>query len=239
MLIYGIHACKSAVTLRKQDVLRVYVADNKPIPTWLSRIPKNKLSHVDEIELQRMLPKNATHQGVAIEIDSVQFRDVTELSSTPKNCVVAILDGVTDPHNLGSIIRSAAAFGVKGIILTERSSCKVTGVVAKTASGGLDRVSIYIVKNLAQTIDILKSYGFWIVAFSERGDKLTHELDLRGKTCIILGSEGSGIRRLQIENADFVTTLPTNPQFPTLNVSIAAAIGFYEVARQNGFGFED
>jgi 23S rRNA (guanosine2251-2'-O)-methyltransferase len=223
------------VALGKQDILRVYVLSNKPLPGWLSSVSKDKISYVDGSKLSKMLPKNATHQGIAIEINFVQYHDITDLTSSPQNCVVAMLDNVTDPHNVGAIIRAAAVFGVRGVILTERSSCKVTGVVAKTASGGLEHVHIYLVKNLTQAIEKLKSYDFWIVSFSERGDKFTHEVDLTGKICVILGSEGNGIRRLQMENSDFITKLPTNPQFSTLNVATAAAIGFYEAARQNGF----
>ncbi|MDR3224383.1 MAG: 23S rRNA (guanosine(2251)-2'-O)-methyltransferase RlmB [Holosporales bacterium] len=232
MLIYGTHACKSAVLSRHNEIQKIYVLTGKPLPAWLTKLPQNKFSYVSESDLKKMLPPQAVHQGITIEVNSVQHCDITDLISTPTNCVIAILDNVIDPHNLGAIIRSAAAFGVYGIILPERSSCKITGVVAKAASGGIDHVSIFIVKNLSQTMKKLKEYGFWIIAFSEYGNRYSNEIDFSGKTCLVFGSEGEGIRKLQLANSDFVVKLPTSNKFSTLNVATSAAIAFYEVSRQ-------
>lgn len=234
MIIYGIHSCKNAIESRKDNVLRVYVLKDKALPEWISVIPPKKIVKIDNIEFKKLVPKDAVHQGIAVEVEQ-NYADITDLVSAPKNCIIAILDNVTDPQNLGAIIRTAAAFGVYGIILSERASCKITGTVAKTASGGLDHISIYMVKNLSQAIEKLQEYGFWVVSFCERGQKFIHEVDLKGKTCLIFGAEGDGIRRLQKEKSDFVVKLPTNPCFPTLNVSSSAAVAFYEAAKQNGF----
>jgi 23S rRNA (guanosine2251-2'-O)-methyltransferase len=185
--------------------------------------------------MAQMLPKHVVHQGVAVELKESTSRDISALENTQPNCVVAMLDGVTDPHNVGAIIRTAAAFGVSGVILPERSSCNVNGTVIKSASGGAEVVPLYTVGNLARAIETLKSYGFWIVSFSEAGTAFPHELDLTEKVCLVFGSEGHGIRKRQIDSSDFVAKLPTSPDFTTLNVSATAAIAFYEVARQNGF----
>ncbi len=235
MLIYGVHACQNAVHTKKHNIIKVFFQKDKPIPIWLADFPKSKIIHLSSIELKNMLPKNAVFQGIAMEIEDVRYDDITDLISASKNCVIAILDNVTDPHNFGAIIRTAAAFGIKGIVITEKCSCKITGTVAKAASGGIEYVSIYVVKNLSQTIKTLKEYGFWIVSFCERGDKLITEIDLKGKTALILGAEGDGIRRLQKEQSDFIVKLPTKPSFPTLNVSVSAGIAFFEAARQNNF----
>ena len=235
MLIYGIHTCQNAVNTKNRNILRVFLQKDKNFPNWLADFPKSKITYIDSFELKSMLPKNAVSQGIVMEIEDVRYADITDLISAPQNCVIAILDNVTDPHNFGAIIRTAAAFGVKGIVITEKSSCKITGTVAKAASGGIEYVSIYVVKNLSQTIKILKEYGFWIVSFCERGEKLINEIDLKGKTALILGAEGDGIRRLQKEHSDFVVRLPTKPFFPTLNVSVSAGIAFFESARQNNF----
>ncbi len=236
MLIYGLHACKNAVLSGKNDISKVYVLNNKQLPEFLSGLDDRKITSVSEFEFQKLLPKNAVHQGVAMEVSDKAESDITDLASAPKNCIIAILDNVTDPQNLGAIIRTAATLGISGIILSDKSSCKITGTVAKTASGGLEHVSIFIVKNLAQAIEKIQSYGFWVVSFCERGEKFIYEIDLKGKICLVFGAEGSGIRRLQKEKSDFVVKLPTNPQFPTLNVSASAAIAFYEAAKQNNFG---
>lgn len=234
MIIFGTHACKSAFNSGK-NILKAYVVKGKSLPSWMVNFPKSKVITLDSLSFESKLPKNVVHQNIALEIEDVTYSDITDLENSPKNCVVAILDGVTDPHNLGAIIRTAATFGIKAIILGEKSSCKITGTVAKAACGGIDYVSIIMVKNLSQTIEKLKNYGFWVVSFCERGKQFLHEIDLKGKSCLIFGSEGDGIRRLQKEHSDFVVKLPTRPSFPTLNVSASAAIAFYEASKQNGF----
>ncbi|MDR1391516.1 MAG: RNA methyltransferase [Holosporales bacterium] len=207
--------------------------NKKDVPSWLTNIDKNLLSVLTAVDFKRILPGDVVHQGIAMKIAEQTYCDISDLASCDQNCVVAILDGITDPHNVGAIIRTAAAFKVHCLILAEKSSCKITGAVAKAASGGLENTSICVVKNLSQAIGILKSYGFWIVSLCEKGDTFFHELDLKGKTCLVFGSENDGIRRLQKENSDFIAKLPTNPNFPVLNVSASAAIAFYEVSRQN------
>lgn len=193
------------------------------------------ISYVSDDALAQMLPKHAVHQGIAVEIEEITVHDISSLSAMPENCTVAMLDGVTDPHNVGAIIRTAAAFGISGVILSERSSCSVNSTVIKAASGGVELVPLYTVGNLAQAIEKLKSFGFWIISFSEKGTAFPHEIDLNGKVCLVFGSEGNGIRKRQLDNSDFIAKLPTNNAFTTLNVSASAAIAFYEVARQNGF----
>ena len=229
MLIYGIHACKHAINSRRQ-VFKVYILRGKRVPEWM---PKSRIEIIDNFN--EILPKNRVHQGIAMEVEDVRYSDISILQKSPKYCAVAMLDGITDPHNMGAIIRSAACFGITAIIISEKSSCKISGTVAKSASGGLEHISIIIVKNLSQAIEKLKAYGFWIVSLSERGEKRIDEIELGGKTCLVLGSEGAGIRRLQIDHSDFIAKLPTLSAFSTLNVSNSAAIAFYETAKQNAF----
>ena len=236
MLIYGIHTCQNAVLSDDTRIFKVFIQKGKSKPDWLDHLQNKKICVVEEHELKKMLPKDAVHQGIAMEIDmSSVYKDISDLKNSSKNCVVAILDGVTDPHNLGAVIRTAAAFGIHGIIMSDKSSCKITNTAMKSASGGINHVFVYMVKNLACAIETLQEYGFWVVSFCERGEKYLHEINLKGKTCLIFGAEGNGIRRLQKEKSDFVVKLPTNPDFPTLNVSNAAAVAFYEAAKQNDF----
>jgi 23S rRNA (guanosine2251-2'-O)-methyltransferase len=235
MKIFGVHACQVAFESGKHEIRRVYVQEGRGVPEWLKGFPKSKITYWSLIQFKEAFPKDSVAQGIAMEIDDAIYSDIEDLADAPKNCVVAILDNVTDPHNFGAIIRTAAAFGINGIIISDKGSCKVNGTVAKAACGGLDHTAIYVVKNLAQAIRKLKDYGFWIVSFCERGEKTINEVDLTGRTCLILGSEGDGIRRLQKEASDFVVKLPTAPEFPTLNVSVSAGIAFYEAAKQNNF----
>lgn len=234
MIIYGNHACRYAVEAGRK-IYKIYLLKSKPAPQWMTKGHATKVLLLENGGFEQILPKDAVHQGIAMEVEDTQYADITELEHAPRNCAIAILDGVTDPHNMGAIIRSAVAFGITSIIIGEKSSCKINGIVAKSASGGIEHIKIIVVKNLSQTIKKLKDFGFWVISFCERGEKYLHEMDLTGKTCLIFGSEGDGIRRLQKENSDFIVKLPTSPSFPTLNVSSSSAIVFYETSKQNNF----
>jgi 23S rRNA (guanosine2251-2'-O)-methyltransferase len=231
VIIYGAHSCTEA--LKAGRCRKLYLQIGKSFGSLLlGGCPVVKLCEEDVL---RMVPKGAVHQGILAEVsDDSYYSDVSDFATAPANCGIAILDGVTDPHNFGAIIRTAAAFGLFGIISSERSSCRINGTVVKAASGGIEHLSVCIVKNIASTIDRLKEYGFWIFSVCEGGERLIGEVSLQGKTCLILGAEGRGIRHLQKEKSDFVVRLPTNKSFSTLNVSNAAAVAFYELAKQNG-----
>lgn len=232
MIIFGLHSCESAVVSGKRKISGIYLQNGKSKPSWL---PEHvKLVRLDEKNMQKIVPKGAVYQGIAMEVDEESYYgDITDFWSAGENCCICILDGVADPHNLGAIIRTAAAFDIKGIIISEKSSCKLTGTVIKAASGGAEHVNICVVKNLASSIAKLQSYGFWVVSFCERGEKYLYEINLKGKFCLIFGAEGDGIRKLQRDKSDFIVKLPTSAHFSTLNVSNAASIAFYEFIRQN------
>ncbi|MDR0640441.1 MAG: 23S rRNA (guanosine(2251)-2'-O)-methyltransferase RlmB [Holosporales bacterium] len=233
MIIYGLHACESVIRRSPKKVKKVYVLETKQqIPEWLREIPDAMIQKLGPREFDQILQKGSVHQGIAIKTSDFEYADITELKTCSEDCVVAMLDGVTDPHNLGSIIRAAAAFRVHGVILPDKTAGHVNGTVAKVASGGLEYVKIFRVKNLSRAIEQLKAYGFWVVALSESGQQTICDVDVSGKICMILGDEGQGIRRNQLANSDFIAKLPTNPAFPTLNVSTAAAVTFYETLKK-------
>lgn len=224
-LIYGTHACYSALSNPDIKIIKIYLVKNK---TYQHNITNRKNVVFLEDLNYLFKDKNTVHQNIAMEIEM----NLHEFQPENLN-KIAILDNITDPHNFGAIIRSAAAFNIQAIITHDRSSCKLSGTVFKSASGGINFVKVHYVKNLANIIKKLKECGFWITALCEQTDKFLHEIDLTGKTCLILGAEGSGIRQLQIRNADFIAKIPTGESFSTLNVSNAAAIAFYEIFRQN------
>jgi 23S rRNA (guanosine2251-2'-O)-methyltransferase len=138
------------------------------------------------------------------------------------------LDQVSDPHNVGAILRSAAVFGAKALILTDRNAPSESGVLAKSASGALEIVPLIRVTNLAHTIKDLKDIGFWCVGFAETGTTTLDQIDLKGKIALVMGAEGDGMRRLTKDLCDFTVSLPTAASFSALNVSNAAAIALYE-----------
>jgi 23S rRNA (guanosine2251-2'-O)-methyltransferase len=184
-------------------------------------------------ELTQRLPAGAVHQGIAAlvaPLEEPQLEDL--LARCGENALVLALDQVTDPHNVGAILRSAAAFGVAGLIVTERHAPADTGVVAKAASGALEIVPLVRAVNLARALEHLKEAGFWLYGLDERGDVAINNLDLGGRACIVLGAEGEGLRRLTAEKCDRLVTIPTDVRLAALNVSNAAAVAAYEWARR-------
>lgn len=184
-------------------------------------------------DLAQRLPTGAVHQGLAAlaaPLEEPVLEDV--LARCGDDALVLALDQVTDPHNVGAILRTAAAFGAAGLIVTERHAPADTGVLAKAASGGLEIVPLLRAVNLARTLEQLKEARFWLYGLDERGDAGIGSLDLKGRVCIVLGAEGEGLRRLTAEKCDRLVTIPTQAALAALNVSNAAAVAAYEWARQ-------
>ncbi|OUR79270.1 23S rRNA (guanosine(2251)-2'-O)-methyltransferase RlmB [Alphaproteobacteria bacterium 46_93_T64] len=187
-------------------------------------------------QLHALLPENAIHQGIAVQanpLHAYDIEDIPKLTENQSSCSVAVLDQVTDPHNVGAILRSAAAFGVAAVIIPDRHSPPITGVLARSASGAVETVPLIRVNNLARALDKLEEFGFWRIGMDGTADQ---ELDdaVKGaaKVALILGSEGKGLRRLTAEKCDLMGKLPISSQIESLNVSNAAAIAFYEMARR-------
>jgi 23S rRNA (guanosine2251-2'-O)-methyltransferase len=186
-------------------------------------------------ELSQRLPAGAVHQGLAALVAPLEEPVLEDLlARCGDNALVLALDQVTDPHNVGAILRTAAAFGAAGVIVTERHAPADTGVLAKAASGGLEIVPLLRAVNLARTLEQLKETGFWLYGLDERGEASIDALDLGGRVCLVLGAEGEGLRRLTAEKCDRLVTIPTQAALGALNVSNAAAVAAYEWARQAG-----
>lgn len=232
LFLYGLHACKAALENPNRKIHRIFCSPNKS--TLLSLFPpKVPVQNVSPQEFTQLLGKDAVHQGIALEVSSLEDMNIHELEyDNSSQQTVMILDQVTDPHNVGAILRSCAAFGVKALIMQDRHSPPETGVLAKSASGALELVPIIKISNLSQAIKTLQGFGFWSVGFAESGTTPLFSVDLKGKVALVMGAEGDGMRRLTQENCDFTAYLPTSEAFSTLNVSNAAAIALYETFKQ-------
>ncbi|MGI8527359.1 MAG: 23S rRNA (guanosine(2251)-2'-O)-methyltransferase RlmB [Pseudolabrys sp.] len=177
---------------------------------------------------ERLLP-DAVHQGLYLETEPLPSPAVEDL---PRKGVVLVLDQITDPHNVGAIFRSAAAFGATAIITTQRHSPDATGALAKAASGALEYVPFVNVQNLARGLAALKQSGFLVVGLDSSGDADLSALALRAPLALVLGAEGKGLRQLTKETCDHVARIELPGEIKSLNVSNAAALGLYVASRK-------
>ncbi|HEY0832548.1 MAG TPA: 23S rRNA (guanosine(2251)-2'-O)-methyltransferase RlmB [Azospirillum sp.] len=240
--MYGVHPVAAAWVNPERRVRRLLVTDSArdALAEAFAEAKRLGISRpeptpVERAELDRMLPAGAVHQGVALDSGPLPEMGLDELcaaAAVDSRMLIVVLDQVTDPHNVGAILRSAAAFGARGVLVTERHAPEVTGVLAKSASGALEAVPLIRVGNLAQALKELQQAGFWCVGLAESGARTLSQLDLDGRTAIVLGAEGPGLRRLTMERCDEIARLPTGGPIGSLNVSNAAAVALYEVARR-------
>ncbi len=192
------------------------------------------ISVLDHRGFAAILPRHAVHQGLALEVEPLPEPDleyVLRTGAASGTCIIVVLDQLSDPQNVGAVLRSAAAFGALAVVIPAHGAPPTTGALAKAASGALESVPLVRVVNLARALDRLKGAGFWICGLDETASQSLTQTDAGERVAIVLGSEGGGIRRLVRERCDFRARLPTRPTQPTLNVSNAAAVALYELTR--------
>ncbi|AKL97072.1 tRNA/rRNA methyltransferase SpoU [Clostridium aceticum] len=211
----------------KEGSIQKIIAMAKEQGVFIQYVERQKLNELSESD---------NHQGVIAMVAAYKYselEDILEIAKTRgEKPFVLLLDEITDPHNLGSIMRTADAVGAHGIIIPKRRSVGLTATVAKTSAGAIEYVPVVKVSNIAQTIDKLKSEGLW-VAGADLGGKSNHfEADFTGAIALVIGSEGKGISRLIREKCDFLVTIPMVGKVASLNASVAAATLMYEVLRQ-------
>ncbi len=182
--------------------------------------------------------QGGVHQGVGAELNDLAYAELPDLIDAAKNAgrpaFLLLLDGVTDPQNLGALVRSAYALGADGVVLPKDRSAGMTPAASKAAAGALEHCPIARVTNLSRAVDELKEAGVWTVALAAEGDRELSEIDLTSPIALVMGSEGSGVRKLVREHCDHVARIPMAGNLGSLNVSAAGAIALYEVVRQRG-----
>lgn len=222
--IYGKHASIAALANKNRIIHRIITTEKN-----LNLIPK---THKDKVEIltpqdiSKIIQQDSTHQGIAVKVSPIASSSLEDIAF-PENATLAILDQVTDPHNLGAILRNALAFGISGIIIPVDNATTENGVVAKASSGALEIVPLFRVINIAATIEYLKKQQFWIVGLDGEASDILSPKHLSGKACIVLGAEGSGLRRLTRAHCDFLTKIDIKSEMESLNVSAASAVAFY------------
>ena len=192
---------------------------------------------LDRRGMAALIGEDAVHQGLVLDVEPLEAPDLDDLlraATLAPRAVVIVLDQVNDPHNVGAILRAAAAFGALGVVVAAHGAPPATGVLAKAASGALELVPLIPVVNLARTLERLKADGFWCCGLDERAPLLLAEVELGPRVALVLGTEGDGLRRLVGESCDYLARLPTAPAMPSLNVSTAAAVALYALQGKAG-----
>ncbi|MCI5059982.1 MAG: 23S rRNA (guanosine(2251)-2'-O)-methyltransferase RlmB [Alphaproteobacteria bacterium] len=185
---------------------------------------------IDRSVLDHSTPMGSVHQGIGLNVQALEPTDIHDLiraGEVEGKSLLVMLDQVTDPHNVGAILRSACVFGATGLIMQKKHAPELTGVLAKTACGGVEHVPVAYETNLTRSLETLQEAGYMAIGLDERGEQEIGELERFDKVVIVLGAEGPGLRRLVREQCDILTRLPTNGPISSLNVSNAAAVALY------------
>jgi 23S rRNA (guanosine2251-2'-O)-methyltransferase len=224
-VLYGWHTVKAALENPQRRLRKLLVTDNvarRLADEGVATDPPPQIVRPDAIAAR--LPPDAVHQGIYAEAEPLPSPAVEAL---PTDAIVLVLDQLTDPHNVGAIFRSAAAFAATAILTTARHSPEATGVLAKSASGALEHVALITVQNLARALAALKQRGFLVVGLHADGEHELSALPLRRPLALVLGAEGKGLRQLTRETCDHLARLDLPGAIQSLNVSNAAALALY------------
>ena len=238
ILIAGKHAVTEALKNPKRTVLKVFLTeDSKKILNKenhdLNLLKSIKLFYKTKKELDRLCSKeNISHQGLIAEIehlDQINLKDYIKISENKKNITLVVLEEVTDPRNIGSIIRSAVSFNIDGLIVKERSFPSESKLLYKSASGCIEHINIFEVSNINTALKYLKTKNFWVAGFDINANKNFIDHDWAGNHVLLFGSEGYGLKHQTIKNSDFILKIDINKKIESLNISNSAAVVFHHI----------
>jgi 23S rRNA (guanosine2251-2'-O)-methyltransferase len=235
MWIYGHHAVFAALKNSNRMAKRVLhlrdsLPEDEPFPSEVDIKPEI----VTRDQLEAVLPAGAVHQGIAAlmsPLPTIAVEDICAKAENLPNALIVVLDRVSDPQNIGAIIRSAAVFGAMAVIIQDRNAPQITGVIAKAASGGIEQVPLVRVTNLSRAIETLKNSNFWCIGLDSEAASDMQQVKPQPHTALVLGAEGAGLRRLVRENCDDLVRIEGSGAIASLNVSNAAAIALYSLSR--------
>jgi 23S rRNA (guanosine2251-2'-O)-methyltransferase len=238
-LIYGRHPVLSALQ-KQRNLNRIWITTrlryDPSFHHFLLQAKENG-SVIDEVEPKRLdyLTNGANHQGVAAQTAPygyIELADLIEQSKSVTDAVIVVADGITDPHNLGAIIRTAEAIGAQGLVIPQRRASGITSTVMKVSSGALENFAVSRVVNLSRALEELKEAGFWIYGTAATGSEPLHTVNFKGPIVLVIGSEGEGLGMLTQRSCDFLVSIPLQGKTPSLNASVAAGMALYEIYRQ-------
>ena len=233
--LYGFHAVRAAWLNPNRQIESLYATQNaaKGFKKTLQEARHLNRPQIEILEnkiFDKLLPREAVHQGIAIRAKDLPEIDVQDfIINAAQDSLILMLDQITDPHNVGAILRSACAFGAQGVIMQRKHAPKLEGALAKTASGALELVPVAFETNLSRTIEALQEGGYFVYGLDERGESIG-TMKPGGKVVLVLGAEGPGIRRLVKDHCDALLKIPMTGNIESINVSNAAAVALYALS---------
>ncbi len=237
--IYGVHAVQALLQHHPKRVKQIWLSEGRSEPrlqALLALAAENRVAvgQAERRELDAWV--EGVHQGVVADVSPSQvwgeamLDELLERAETPP--LILVLDGVTDPHNLGACLRTADAAGATAVVIPKDKSATLTGVVRKVACGAAEVIPLVAVTNLARTLEKLQQRGLWVVGTAGEAEQEIYQQDLTGPLVMIMGAEGRGMRRLTREHCDFLVKLPMSGSVSSLNVSVATGVCLFEAVRQ-------
>ncbi len=234
-IVYGVEPIRELVAAAPASIRVLYVksGDERRFAAEIDlvRTGGGRVEFVDEAGLERLAGAAARHQGIAALMREYEYTPLEEILAAQPDPIV-LVDGVTDPRNLGALMRSAEGAGVAAIVIAKDRTAAITPAAVKSSAGAWIHLKIARCGNVARTIEQLKEAGYWTAALAPGGDTSIYTLDTSRKLAIIVGSEGRGVRDIVRKGADFVVDIPMRGKVGSLNVSVAAAVALFEIARR-------
>ncbi len=234
-VVFGAGPVRELAAAAPGSIATLYVraGDERRFGTEIDRVrgAGGRIAIVPEEEIGTIAGRDARHQGIAAIMREYQYADLDDLVRGGPDPIV-LVDGVTDPRNLGAMLRSAEGAGVEAIVLARDRTVGITPAAVKASAGAWVHLRIARCGNVARTMEMLKEAGYWIAALAPGGDVSLYELDIARKLVIVVGSEGEGIRPIVRKGADFVVSIPMRGKVESLNVSVAAAVALFEIGRR-------
>ncbi len=244
--MYGVEPIRELVAASPASIRVLYVksGDERRFSTEINQVQRRfsteinevrtaggRVEFVDDAGLERVAGAAARHQGIAALMREYEYASIDEILETKPDPVL-LVDGVTDPRNLGALMRSAEGAGVGAIVLARDRTVGITPAVVKSSSGAWIHLKIARCGNVARTLEQLKEAGYWIAALAAGGETSIYQLDTTRKLVLVVGSEGRGVREIVRKGSDFVVDIPMRGKVGSLNVSVAGAVALYEIARR-------
>ncbi|CEJ45037.1 23S rRNA (guanosine(2251)-2'-O)-methyltransferase RlmB [Umezakia ovalisporum] len=241
-LIYGRHPVLSALETERR-LNRIWITTRLRYDHRFHHLlmqAKENGTVIDEVEPKRLdqITDRANHQGIAAQVAPHEYIELPDLIAQAKSVtdpVIVVAEGITDPHNLGAIIRTAEAIGAQGLVIPQRRASGITSAVMKVAAGALEHFSVARVVNLGRALEELKEAGFWIYGTASTASEPLHTISFSGPMVLVIGSEGEGLSMLTQRSCDVLVSIPLLGKTPSLNASVAAGMALYEIYRQRSF----